>query len=204
VPIIGIAGSIGSGKDTVGKIIQGLTLPIPTEREITTSPWQIRKYADKLKEIAALFLGVDRERFEDQDYKNSMLGYQWCTDMFHQTCLSSMTVREFLQRLGTEAVRDNLHRNAWVNALYADYTDDSNWIITDVRFPNEFEAVKERGGVMIKVERENNPHAKSYHMSEVALDKHGFDYTIHNIGSYEQLVGTVSTIYEDIGFHVYQ
>lgn len=84
-----------------------------------------------------------------------------------------MSVRELLQKLGTEAMRDGLHENVWVNALFADYTlnqvwktarelnsevassveEYPNWIITDMRFPNEMEAVKERNGITIRVIR---------------------------------------------------
>ncbi len=33
----------------------------------------------------------------------------------------AMTVRELLQKLGTDAIRDNLHEDAWVNALISEY-----------------------------------------------------------------------------------
>jgi len=33
-----------------------------------------------------------------------------------------MTVRDFLQKLGTDALRNGLHENVWVNALMSDYT----------------------------------------------------------------------------------
>lgn len=114
------------------------------------------------------------------------------------------TVRKFLQRLGTEAVRNNIHPNTWVNALFADYTPNygnpmteavyghgsdmswPNWIITDCRFPNEIEAVKQRGGICIRVEKPNT--VLSTHASETALDNHQFDYTIQNTGTIDDLV----------------
>ena len=165
--IIGINGKIGSGKDTVGKIIQYLTYPhdinIQTylEKEVngqfeikpsvhTIPNFEIKKFAGKLKQIASLLTGVPVEKFEDQDFKQKHMGFQW-----------QMTYREFLQKLGTDAMRNGLHTDVWVNALFADYrlwSDGSkdwypNWIITDMRFPNEMEAVELREGITIRVVR---------------------------------------------------
>src|SRR5690606_36298880 len=76
--------------------------------------------------------------------------------------------RGFLQKLGTEVGR-NLHPRAWEYALFADYKSQRekievdgaeeyqdvypNWIITDVRFENEAEAIRSRGGLNIRVFR---------------------------------------------------
>ena len=124
--IIGINGKIGSGKDTVGKIIQYLTLPGKRGQYIgfqtydnTTlernSPFEVKKFAGKLKLVASLLTGIPVEKFEDQEFKQKHMGLQW-----------KMTYREFLQKLGTEAMRDGLHTNVWVNALFSDYVPISD------------------------------------------------------------------------------
>ena len=117
-----------------------------------------------------------------------------------------MTVRQLLQELGTEAMRDGLHTNVWVNALFADFKfakmsqyNPSHWLITDMRFPNELEAIKERGGITIRVTRDyalrGGPEdPKNLHPSETALDKETFDYEIVNDGTIEELVGKVRDI----------
>ena len=118
-------------------------------------------------------------------------------------------------------MRDGLHTNVWVNALFADYKvidrrtmqdpDDSNinypnWIITDTRFPNELEAVKKRNGITIKVIRpdyiENTFTGKKFpvkvhqtlHPSETALDDAKFNYEIINNGSIKELIEKVRSI----------
>ena len=73
--LIGISGKIGSGKDTVGKYLQYLfstEYPRHTFEEFLKYPrwvndndWQIKKYADKLKEIVCLLIGCTREQLED-------------------------------------------------------------------------------------------------------------------------------------------
>ena len=242
--IIGIAGRIGSGKDTVGKIIQYLTANeqvkgITTLEEWLDSDdlngrdynWKIKKFAGKLKQIASLLTGIPVEDFEDQEFKKSYLGAEWGT--VEQVPINSippfadmqfnalMSVRELLQKLGTEAMRDGLHPNAWVNALFADYRgpkmseyNPSNWIITDVRFPNELAAVNDVNGLTIRVVRTTfrttetefgkvssivQPEVdKSLgiqeHPSETALDDAEFDYEIQNDGTLEELVSKVREI----------
>ena len=193
--IIGINGKIGSGKDTIGEIIQGLCLT--NKNQI----FEIKKFAGKLKQIGSLLTSIPVEKFEDQEFKKLPMGLEW-----------EMTYREFLQKLGTEAMREGLHTNVWVNALFADYirNDDKliriteenleewqegeypNWIITDMRFPNEMEAVIEREGVTIRVVRPGT--VVGNHPSEVALDDAKFDYEILNDGSIEDLVQKVREI----------
>ena len=121
-----------------------------------------------------------------------------------------MTYREFLQKLGTEAMRNGLHTNVWVNALFANYNaigykykdcdykviqgkwEYPNWIITDMRFPNEMEAVVEKNGITIRV---NRPGISLLdHPSETSLDNAEFDYTIVNDSTIEDLVIKVREI----------
>lgn len=241
--IIGINGKIGSGKDTVGKIIQWLTKPeldgqyigFQTYDDATLerlSPFKIKKFAGKLKTIASLLTGIPVEKFEDQEFKKTLLGNEWGTvkenplnviPAFEDVQFNHlMSVRELLQKLGTEAMREGLHTNVWVNALFANYPSDNiineinqntdgsygvkqpNWIITDMRFPNELDAVILREGITIRVVRPHgytNPHTGeykemplSYHSSETALDDAEFDYEILNDGTIEDLIEKVREI----------
>lgn len=132
------------------------------------------------------------------------------------------TIREFLQALGTECLRDNLSKNIWAAALFADYTPTHyliralntkltdgdpvypSWCITDMRFPNEMEAVVERKGLTIRVIRPHgytNPHTGeykemplSYHPSETSLDDAKFDYEIINDAGIPELIEKVRQI----------
>lgn len=203
--IIGVSGYSGSGKDTVGAIIQYLncTNPQTSIEEICAnyseyeywldeqSNWEIKKFAGKLKDIASHLTGIDIEDFEDQEFKKTNLGREWWTvcDEGYQP----MTVRDFLQKLGTDALRNGLHPNVWVNALMADYEKHSNWIITDTRFSNEAQAIKEKGGIIIRVER---PGIKpiNNHPSETGLDSWNFDYKVQNINDIFSLKQTVEQI----------
>lgn len=157
------------------------------------SIWEQKAFAGKLKQTASLLTGIPVEKFEDQEFKNTPIGEDWLVHWYidsvgqkHLTLSAEeaimadgrdsgqdlLTPRLLLQIIGTECIRDKVHPNAWVNALFADYkakwvpTGDSvaeedvsiekeypNWIITDMRFPNELEAVKRKGGITIRIER---------------------------------------------------
>lgn len=135
--IIGINGKIGSGKDTVGSIIQYLTDENVKGMSFedwyasnvysvyqATGKWEIKKFAGKLKQIASLLTGIDVEKFEDQEFKK--LEMPECWNRLQQSGRSKvwnpMTYRQFLQELGTEAMREGLHTNVWCNGLFSDYS----------------------------------------------------------------------------------
>lgn len=74
-----------------------------------------------------------------------------------------------------------------------------NWVITDVRFPNEAEAIKEHNGITIRinrglVERTGKMIQGPEHISETALDDAKFDYVIENNGTIEELIEQVKKI----------
>jgi hypothetical protein len=150
------------------------------------SGWEIRKFAFKLKQITALLTGCTVEELEDQDFKKRELPREWwyilgykdneiypmyatsrVLNELGEDRIHKYTYREMLQKIGTEAMRNSIHENVWVNALFADYKgefnqyheDDlshrafPNWIITDMRFPNELEAVKNNDGITIRINR---------------------------------------------------
>lgn len=98
----------------------------------------------------------------------------------------SITVRQFLQWFGTNACRNNIHSNIWVNALMNKYKPTDKWIITDVRFPNEIKAIKEKNGIIIRVIRPNQVKIDT-HISETALEEIQFSNIIINDGTLADL-----------------
>ena len=160
--LISISGKAGHGKDLVGDIIQYLVMKSSnTECKISYDEWitprgrntmflgrdkfVIRKFADKLKDIACILIGCTREQLEDRVFKETPLGEEWCVfkhkidgrlitpqemsiqhalhqglrdDLYEQI---NLTPRLLLQLLGTECGREILHPNIWVNALFSDY-----------------------------------------------------------------------------------
>jgi len=198
--LIGINGKIGSGKDTVGSIIQGLIVAKEhnilnpnfewIEKFHINSSFKIKKFADKLKEMVCLMIGCTIEQLEDRDFKEKELGEEWWyyTDtLFYNEdkklipytdaplyiknstkwYIIKLTPRLLLQLMGTECGRNIIHPNIWINALFADYKvfhepsmypnakepKVPNWIITDMRFPNEKKAIEDKDGITIRINR---------------------------------------------------
>lgn len=179
--IIAISGRIGAGKDEVAKIIQNLD---------PTNNWQIKKFAGPLKKITSILTGLSLEALEDQGVKATPLGEDW----------GNITPRFIFQKLGTEGVRDLIHPDAWVNSLFKDYTDGQNWIITDLRFPNEVKrCLRYKNSTLIKVVREIPKSTDApAHVSETALDDYDkWSHVIFNDGTKKDLILKVKNILND-------
>lgn len=94
--------------------------------------------------------------------------------------------RGILQRLGTDVGRKLLDDNIWVDATLASLEDGVDYVITDARFTNEAQAILDKGGLMVRVEREGTGPVND-HPSETALDHWNFDHIITNDGTIEEL-----------------
>lgn len=206
--IIGITGKAQSGKDTACRIVQLINtvdydcacsegegekyildnvdkiLPI-------TCMWEKHAFADKLKECASIILGVPKFMFESGEFKES----------FTSLPLSNkegepMTNREFLQYFGTEVGR-NIDKNLWVKALMYSYGRDkeSHWIVPDVRFPNEADAIRNAGGVLWKIEREGS--GAGNHISEKLIDDIMVDIIIENNLDMKYYIKAITLAYND-------
>lgn len=214
--LIGISGKKGSGKDTVGKIIQYLYYvdsDIHTDKisyeEFTKTDRvnnilyngapKIKKFASTLKDWVCDLTNCTREQLEDEDFKNQELGEEWwyytvqkkysterllvaydinnpMNEFGEPSTLVKPTRRNLLETIGTDCGRMMVHPNIWVNELMSKYKPPvgktvavgdysryyPNWIITDVRFHNELKAIKDKGGISIRVNRRGNNEYTNY------------------------------------------
>lgn len=181
----------------------------------TYSSWKVRKFAGVLKKMTCMMIGCTLDQLEDQNFKASVLPSQWdikrvkdLTQLLRQYSYDKdaidkewnheygevfsrthpMTVREFMQKLGTEAIRDHVHPNAHVNAtmMECDADPEGNYLIADTRFPNEGTAIKDRKGMVVRMDRfsEEPVFEEDLHPSETALKEWPFDATIQNNSNY--------------------
>lgn len=153
--LVGVSGKINSGKDLIGQLINY----IETGEEKTYTclegflefyndayledgtclyPYEIKKFADKLKDIVCLLIGCTREQLEDREFKEKELGEEWWyykgeTGLFPYNTpyeankklpLIKTTPRLLLQLLGTNCGRNIIHPNIWCNALFSEYHGD--------------------------------------------------------------------------------
>ncbi len=164
--LIGISGHKQVGKDTACAIIQ---------REF---PMIHKSFGKQLKVVAASLLGCDYKDFESEDFKNKK-------SIIRKESGGYYTNREILQLLGTDVGR-TISPDMWIDLAFKGYTDKDSWIFTDVRFPNEAKAIKDRGGKLIRIER--NTGLVDTHISETALDDYkDWDLVIDNNGTKNDL-----------------
>lgn len=157
--IIGISGAIGAGKTELARIL------------FIHYGYEPKIFAGKLKEVAALLTGLPLHDMYDREAKNTYLE-RW-----------GMTLGELQQRLGTNAVRDGLHYDAWIIALMNEYRLGMKWTISDLRFPNEARAIVRAGGILVRIDgSRTGPGGRDpNHISETALnDWQEWDYRFNN------------------------
>lgn len=144
--IIGICGSAGSGKDTIGDILVN-NLP----------NWEKMSFASHLKDVASLLFGFNRKMLAGETPEDRAIREQ--PDRFWSEKMGKdFTPRYALQYLGTNLLRNQLHQNIWVDCLERKIMEsDKNIVITDVRFPNEIDMIKKIGGEIWRVERGELP-----------------------------------------------
>ena len=173
--LIGISGKIGAGKDECGIYLAD------------NFGFKVVKFATLIKEISAKMTNTPYSDHVSHRGKEKNLP-EW-----------GMTIREFQQKLGTDAVRNGLHQDAWVIALLSNFNKDTDrWVVTDVRFNNQANKIKELGGKIVRVNREANPIPQSDHPSETELDDYKFDHIIENSGSLNLLYGAVQMMMREL------
>lgn len=137
---------------------------------------KVYHFADPLKEMAINLFGLTHQQVYGTDEDKNGLTHLLWENMPECPIDKSgyMTGRDFLQHFGTNIVR-RIYNNAWVNATTNKIIieDSELSIIPDVRFPNEVKAIKDNGGVVIRLTRDLH---HSSHDSEKALDKEYFDW----------------------------
>ena len=168
--IIGISGKKRSGKDTVFSMIDAITAhEVRTTR--TAFGDQIKQEIADSMNITVADIDADKERFRP------LLQF-WGAEFRRGYCGDDYWIKKMRLAAATWYARD------WL-------------IITDVRFPNEAELVRELDGVLIRVERDTG--LDDTHDSETALDDYDhFDFRLKNDGSLDDLETAVVEIVSDI------
>lgn len=132
--IIGLSGKSGCGKDYIYKNI------IRSHYDNAV----LKKVATPLKGVVGMILDIAPETIGERSFKESTLSDY------------NMTGREFIQRVGY-AMREKVDRDVWINAAFANCRQMLDIglmpVFTDIRYPNEVEAIDRMGGIVIRVER---------------------------------------------------
>ena len=174
--LIGLHGKARSGKDTALGFIDEYFANTATTVEG-------RSFAAPLK------LGAARLFYPTADLDKALDFSDWLKtrgeiqviDTKEGDAISHITGRQFLQRYGTESHRDVFSQDFWVKTCLPDGVNHGGRVIvvTDVRFANEAERVRELGGVVWHIIRPESENGDT-HASEQPLPPELIDVTIDN------------------------
>jgi hypothetical protein len=187
--IIGFMGKKQSGKDTAAKFL--------------INNYSFKRYAfgDPVKKICKIMFGFNDEQLYGD--KKECIDPDW-----------NISPRQAFQVIGTEFAQFGIykhlpelnekvpHRELWVMSFKKWYWDnlkeDRNLrvVISDVRFSHEVNAIRELGGIIVKINKDNIP--LDSHTSEKEMDNispHKIDYKISNNEGIPELNTKINQIY---------
>lgn len=119
-----------------------------------------------------------------------------------------ITPRQAMQFIGS-LFRNNINdlipgiqSNFWVNLLHMridkqleEYMgEDLSTVVADVRFQNEVDEIKRKGGIVIKLIRDTNVVTDRHESEAGIVNITGFDYIIYNNGAKEELYAQLDAI----------
>lgn len=189
-PLIGLTGRKRTGKDSVADALSASAgyarasfADAVREAALDLDPW-IPEYVDRysppvwrrLSDVVALY------------------GWEEAKDRIPE-------VRRTLQRLGTDVVR-KLDSELWVEyGLERAGLIEGPVVFTDCRFPNEADAIRAAGGIIVRVVRPGLPDDGDKHESETALDDYPVDVTIRNDSTLTALHDRARDLARDYHLH---
>lgn len=202
---------MGSGKDTVAKMF--------VEKGAVQD-----SFASPLKDLCASVFGWDRHMLEGDTVASR--DFRETADIYwtRKLGIDNFTPRLALQLLGTDIMRTHFNQDIWLDSLEyrirKNNPQDQIVVVSDCRFKNELDLIKQLDGIVIHVIRNDLPewyetavHANkgsvpakhtmetrfaSVHASEWKWVGYDFDYEISNSGTLQELQLQVDNIHNNI------
>lgn len=162
--VVAFAGTKGAGKDTAADVLV-------TEHDFTRV-----RMADGLKEMLRALLryrGTDDaliERYIEGDLKETPC-----------PALNGRTMRHAMQTLGTDWGRKMIDEDIWVDSTHDRILAVGDAVVSDIRFPNEAEMIKDLAGTVIRIDRDTG--AVDPHVSEQLTSGLLVDWVVRNDGT---------------------
>lgn len=210
--IIGVVGFIGSGKDTIADYL------------VNIHEFRRESFANTLKDAVSSVFGWPRDMLEGRS-KSSREWRDQVDPWWSERLGRNITPRCILQQWGTEVCRHGFHDDIWIASLENKLRhSQDDVVISDCRFPNEIRAIRDQGGIVIRVIRGPEPDwyehavclnrgpernlrwalAKEYmsrlniHASETAWVGTHFDAVVDNNSSLDDLYSQVNDLVQGL------
>ena len=155
--LIAICGFKGSGKDTIGNFF-------------VLNGYIKKSFADPLKDIVSAMFGWDRALLQGET--NESREWREQPDIWWEAQLNwqskdnpfvnfhpRFTPRVALQLMGTNIIRETFNDNMWILRFRKELIKlkNENIVLTDVRFINELNEIRDNNGIIIRVKRNSDP-----------------------------------------------
>jgi hypothetical protein len=197
--IIGVCGLIGAGKDTVADYL------------VTCHGYRRDSFAATLKDAVGSIFGWDRDMLEGRTRSSREWREQVDPWWSQRLGIHYLTPRWVLQHWGTDLLRQHFHDDIWIASLENKIRSATHDIvISDCRFPNEIDAIRRAGGMVVRVVKGPDPQwfqqARNHlisgddlpsgapHSSEWAWAATKFDHVIDNDGSLDDLYQRINDL----------
>jgi post-segregation antitoxin (ccd killing protein) len=165
--LIGLCGPAGCGKDTVADLL------------VKHGAFHKYALASPIKQGLEAMFGLTPDVWDDREMKETVL--PWL----------GKSPRQLAQTLGTEWGRQHVHTDLWMMLGMRRWdlvrqAVSPRLVISDVRFDNEAQAIKQAGGTVWLVEREGIASVAA-HVSEKGVSPALIEGRVKNSGSLDQL-----------------
>lgn len=140
--VIGLMGFKGSGKDTAANILNEY------------DDFQNFAFAQTLKQILCVIFNWDYNMIEG----HTKASRKWRDEVDHwwaeKLGIPDFTPRKAMTLIGTDVFRNHFHDSIWIYTLENKIQNtNSNVIITDIRFKNEHNMIRQLGGEIYRINR---------------------------------------------------
>lgn len=169
--LIGLVGKKQVGKDTVARWL------------VDQHQFSQYAFATPIKAACKILFLLSDEQLHASHHKEVVVP-SW-----------GLSPRQMFQLLGTDMIRKHYRDDFWIHHFRLWYETHSmgDVVVSDVRFQNEADTIKDLGGILIKIERRTR-HI-DHHASEQQIIT-GCDYVIENNGPVADLFESVERIIE--------
>jgi hypothetical protein len=174
--IIGLSGYAQSGKDSTAELL------------CLNYGYRRIAFADTMREA---LLTLNPKLDSITHVSDLVSDYGW--DMAKK----NPEVRRLLQVLGTDVGRKMFGENFWIDIALSGLKPEDKVVVSDVRFPNEGNAIKALSGSLWRINRHNHS-AVNGHASEHAMDNYMFSHVVYNDGTLDDLSDEVFMLAKEL------